>query len=173
MTLLFGDDTVIFTVLSHPQLFRRAWEEMLQNVWKTDLCPILWAAFRQFFASLCWKCSLQPHISAWSWTLMHLTDVSVYFSKFRRVTTADVRHDCTLALDGITRVLNAPTPNYYFWGEGRMGPRKWNATELSKCLNSLAAKIAKLCCDGPRMTEDRDKWRKYVHGVADPRIKDG
>jgi len=22
-------------------------------------------------------------------------------------------------------------------------------------------------------TEDRDKWRKYVHGVANPRIKDG
>ena len=24
-----------------------------------------------------------------------------------------------------------------------------------------------------RMTEDRDKWRKYVHGVANPWIKDG
>jgi len=24
-----------------------------------------------------------------------------------------------------------------------------------------------------RMTEDRDKWRKYVHGVANPRIVDG
>jgi len=24
-----------------------------------------------------------------------------------------------------------------------------------------------------RMTEDRDKWRKYVHGVSNPRIKDG
>ena len=24
-----------------------------------------------------------------------------------------------------------------------------------------------------RMTEDRDKWRKYVHGVADPGIDDG
>ena len=23
-----------------------------------------------------------------------------------------------------------------------------------------------------RMTEDRDKWRKYVHGVANPRIDD-
>jgi len=23
------------------------------------------------------------------------------------------------------------------------------------------------------MTEDRDKWRKYVHGVTNPRIKDG
>jgi len=23
-----------------------------------------------------------------------------------------------------------------------------------------------------RITEDRDKWRKYVHGVADPRIED-
>jgi len=24
-----------------------------------------------------------------------------------------------------------------------------------------------------RMTEDRDKWRKYVNGVANPRIEDG
>jgi len=24
-----------------------------------------------------------------------------------------------------------------------------------------------------RMTEDRDKWRKYVHGVAKPQIEDG
>ena len=24
-----------------------------------------------------------------------------------------------------------------------------------------------------RMTEDRDEWRKYVHGVANPRIQDG
>jgi len=24
-----------------------------------------------------------------------------------------------------------------------------------------------------RMAEDRDKWIKYVHGVAIPRIKDG
>jgi len=24
-----------------------------------------------------------------------------------------------------------------------------------------------------RMTEDTDKWKKYVHGVANPRIEDG
>jgi len=24
-----------------------------------------------------------------------------------------------------------------------------------------------------RMIEDRDKWRNYVHGVANPRIEDG
>ena len=24
-----------------------------------------------------------------------------------------------------------------------------------------------------RMTKDIDKWRKYVHGVANPRIEDG
>jgi len=23
------------------------------------------------------------------------------------------------------------------------------------------------------LTEDRDKWRKYIHGVANPRIEDG
>ena len=27
--------------------------------------------------------------------------------------------------------------------------------------------------ESARMTEDRDKWRKYVHGVANPRIEDG
>jgi len=27
--------------------------------------------------------------------------------------------------------------------------------------------------DSIKMTEDRDKWRKYVHGVANPRIEDG
>ena len=27
--------------------------------------------------------------------------------------------------------------------------------------------------ESARMTEDRDKWRKYVHGVAKPRIEDG
>jgi len=24
-----------------------------------------------------------------------------------------------------------------------------------------------------RMTENRDKWRKYIHGVVNPRIEDG
>ena len=24
-----------------------------------------------------------------------------------------------------------------------------------------------------RMTKDRDEWKKYVHGVAKPRIEDG
>jgi len=24
-----------------------------------------------------------------------------------------------------------------------------------------------------RMTEDRDKWRKYIHRLANPRIEDG
>ena len=24
-----------------------------------------------------------------------------------------------------------------------------------------------------RMTEDRDKWTKYVHGVVNPKIEDG
>ena len=27
--------------------------------------------------------------------------------------------------------------------------------------------------ESTRMTEDSDKWRKYVHGVANPRIEDG
>jgi len=24
-----------------------------------------------------------------------------------------------------------------------------------------------------KLTEDKDKWRKYVHGVANPRMEDG
>jgi len=27
--------------------------------------------------------------------------------------------------------------------------------------------------DVDRMTDDRDKWRKYVHGVVNPGIEDG
>ena len=27
--------------------------------------------------------------------------------------------------------------------------------------------------ESDRMTEDRDKWRKYIHAVANPRIEDG
>jgi len=27
--------------------------------------------------------------------------------------------------------------------------------------------------DSIRMTEDRDKWKTYVYGVANPRIEDG
>ena len=27
--------------------------------------------------------------------------------------------------------------------------------------------------ESTRITEDRDKWRKYVHGVVNPRIEDG
>ena len=27
--------------------------------------------------------------------------------------------------------------------------------------------------ESARMTEDRNKWRKFVHGVANPRIEDG
>jgi len=27
--------------------------------------------------------------------------------------------------------------------------------------------------ESTRMTEERDKWRKYVHGVANPRTEEG
>jgi len=27
--------------------------------------------------------------------------------------------------------------------------------------------------ESARMTEDRDKWRKYIHGAASPLIEDG
>jgi len=40
-------------------------------------------------------------------------------------------------------------------------------------MDNINARIGLLVVDSIRMTEDRDKWRKYVHGVANPRIKDG
>ena len=37
----------------------------------------------------------------------------------------------------------------------------------------MAVGFRKKPAENKRMTEDRDKWRKYVHGVANPRIEDG
>jgi len=39
--------------------------------------------------------------------------------------------------------------------------------------DNIKAWIGLLVEESIRMTEDRDKWRKYVHGVANPPIEDG
>jgi len=53
---------------------------------------------------------------------------------------------------------------------------------IFSCVSLLGIYISVQALDGQhqdvveesvRMTEDRYKWRKYVHGVADPRIEDG
>jgi len=51
-------------------------------------------------------------------------------------------------------------------------------TQARKATNSLDGQHIKTWTglfveESIRMTEDRDKWRKYVHGVANSRIEDG
>ena len=51
-------------------------------------------------------------------------------------------------------------------------------TQARKATHGLDGQLIKTWTGLPveesiRMTEDRDEWRKYVHGVADPRIEDG
>ena len=43
-------------------------------------------------------------------------------------------------------------------------------TALMDNINTLAGLPVE---ESVRMTEDRDKWRKYVHGMANPWIEDG
>jgi len=44
---------------------------------------------------------------------------------------------------------------------------------LQKMLSVRRNSVPGLAVESIRMTEDRDKRRKYVHGVANPRIEDG
>jgi len=51
-------------------------------------------------------------------------------------------------------------------------------TQARKATHGLDGQLIKTWTGLPveesiRVTEDRDKWRKYVHGVADRRIEDG
>ena len=52
-------------------------------------------------------------------------------------------------------------------GAQRRGRRRTAWMDNIKTWTGLSAE------ESIRMTEDRDKWRKYVHGVANPRIEDG
>ena len=52
-------------------------------------------------------------------------------------------------------------------GERRRGRPRTAWMDNIKTWTGLSAE------ESVRMTEDRDKWRKYVHGVANPRIEDG
>jgi len=41
-------------------------------------------------------------------------------------------------------------------------------------INNISTWSTKLTMKGSiRMTNDTEQWRKYVHGVANPRIEDG
>jgi len=53
-----------------------------------------------------------------------------------------------------------------------------NARNNARCTKARKATHGQTWTDlsveeSVRMTEDRDKWRKYVHGVANPLIEDG
>ena len=66
--------------------------------------------------------------------------------------------------------------------QGKLPGERDNARNIARCTQARKATHG---LDGQRqdvdrtprgrvrMTEDRDKWRKYVHGVANPRIEDG
>ena len=100
-------------------------------------------------------------------------------------------------------VAKAPTSTLMWWSVyhrrywAEQSVRPASLTHPAKCQSSLHTDISKsfchnFCCcqarktthniktwtelpvvESIRMTEDRDKWRKYVHSVANPRIKDG
>jgi len=56
------------------------------------------------------------------------------------------------------------------WTTSRLGQDSpWKSQ--SESINLLKAKEPN--DQRSRMTEDREKWRKYVHGVSNPRIEDG
>jgi len=55
----------------------------------------------------------------------------------------------------------------------RNNARCMQARKTTHSLDEQYQYLDSIPCGGVRMTEDRDKWRKYVHGVADPQIEDG
>ena len=74
-----------------------------------------------------------------------------------------------------------------YGGRSRLRPHcvRWGPTHPLERGTEAALFSAHVYCDNIkswtglsveesiRMTEDRDKWRKYVHGVANPRIEEG
>jgi len=52
-------------------------------------------------------------------------------------------------------------------GPRRRGRPRTAWTDNTKTWTGLSVE------ESVRMTEDRDKWRKYIHGVANPRIEGG
>jgi len=46
-------------------------------------------------------------------------------------------------------------------------------TTEAACIDNIKSWTGLSVEESIRMTEDRDKWRKYVHGVANPRIENG
>jgi len=58
-------------------------------------------------------------------------------------------------------------------GSRTVKEQKQNRTQHTAWMDNIQMWTGLPVEDSIRMTEDRDKWRKYVHGVANPWIEDG
>jgi len=56
---------------------------------------------------------------------------------------------------------------------GTMQGARRRGRPRTACMDNIKTWAGLPVEESVRMTEDRDKWRKYVHGVANPRIEDG
>jgi len=72
------------------------------------------------------------------------------------------RHEQTRELPGKRDNVKKTMP-----GARRRGRPRTDWMDNIKTWTGLSAEESVI------MTKDRDKWRKYVHGVANPRIKEG
>jgi len=57
--------------------------------------------------------------------------------------------------------------------QGTMSGARRRERPRTACTDNIKTWTGLSVEESIRMTEDRDKWRKYVHGVANPRIKYG
>ena len=57
--------------------------------------------------------------------------------------------------------------------QGTMPGARWRGRPRTAWLDNIKTWTGLAVKESIRMTEDRDKRRKYVHGVANPRIKHG
>jgi len=77
------------------------------------------------------------------------------------------------------RVSPIQVPRSLHWLSVRRRVTFKSAGIAWKCVNSVAPTYLRQLCvpvedvRGVRLTEDSDTWRKYVRGVANPRIEDG
>ena len=57
--------------------------------------------------------------------------------------------------------------------QGTMPGLRRRGRPRTACIDNIKSWTRLSVEESIRMTQDRDKWRKYVHGVANPRIEDG
>ena len=88
-------------------------------------------------------------------------DGTVRHRQSKKVSTLWSRHEETRELPGERDIMQGTMPGarrrgrpHTFW----MDTKTWTGLSVEESI---------------RMREDRDKWRKYVHGMANPRIEDG